>query len=154
MSASRTLVRSFVVCLSIGSMLVGASTNALAQEPLASRAIQTGATLDSISAMPSTSPRPAALMPLWVGFAALQALDMQSTFKGLQTGGREANPVAGTFIGSGVGFASMKIATAGAVIYLTNRVQKHNRAAAILTMVALDSAYAFVVAHNYSVQQR
>jgi hypothetical protein len=93
-------------------------------------------------------------MPLWVSFAALQALDMQSTFKGLQTGGREANPVAGTFIGSGVGFASMKIATAGAVIYLTNRVQKRNRAAAIVTMVALDSAYAFVVAHNYAVQQR
>jgi hypothetical protein len=192
MSASRTSVRSFVVCLGVSSILVGVSTNARAQNAPAPTNAPTVATPDSdssavapalalatppqlvslvvpnsssdtvplipstssISTAPANTSRPKALVPLWISFAALQALDMHSTLSGLQTGGREANPVAGTFVGSTAGFASLKIASAGAVIYLTERVRKHNRTAAIVTMIALDSVYAIVVEHNYAVQQR
>ena len=43
---------------------------------------------------PLASPRPAGLVPLYISFAILQALDLDSTIRAIRNGaGREANPM-------------------------------------------------------------
>src|SRR5580693_4441768 len=42
---------------------------------------------------PGPAKRPAALLPLYVSFTALQFADVQSTLRALDAGGREGNPV-------------------------------------------------------------
>jgi uncharacterized protein DUF5658 len=92
-------------------------------------------------------------LPLYGSFIGLQALDFHSTVGAIKAGGREANPVMNSMMG-GIGLPIVKVAGTGAIIYLTERVRKHNRRAAIVTMIALDSAYATIVAHNYAIAHR
>jgi hypothetical protein len=92
-------------------------------------------------------------LPLYASFIGLQALDLHSTLVAIKAGGREANPVMNSMTG-GVGLPIVKAASTGAIIYLTERVRKHNRGAAIVMMIALDSAYAAIVAHNYAIAHR
>jgi hypothetical protein len=95
------------------------------------------------------SERPIMLVPLYIGFAALQALDVHSTLSALDTGAREANPVVGSAIGSPAGMLIIKAATAAGVVALSERLWRRNRTAAVLTMIGLNSAYAMIAAHNY-----
>jgi hypothetical protein len=81
--------------------------------------------------------------------AALQTMDVASTRKALSHGGAyEANPVFGAIGGSLPAAIALKAGATAGIILLTERVRKTNRAAAIATMVALNSAYATIVAHN------
>ena len=102
----------------------------------------------------STLKRPPGLLPLYVTFATLQMLDARSTTKALQSGGVEGNPVVASFAGNSGALYAVKIATAAATIYLGEKLWRKNRFGAILTMVAVNSAYAFVVQHNYGVANR
>ena len=100
---------------------------------------------------PPASHRPAALVPLYVSFASLQAFDIDSTRKALNRGGLEANPIMRGVVGSPAAFIALKAAMTGATIASNETLWKRNRAAAVLMMVAMNGAYAAVVAHNYSV---
>src|SRR4051812_32137898 len=116
----------------------------------------------SASALPSPPPvnateavhRPALLVPLYMSFAALQALDIHSTLRAPQFGGREANPMLQGVVGSPAGFIAAKAGVAAGTIVVTEKLWKRNRAAAIITMLALNSTYSVVVAHNYAVEAR
>jgi hypothetical protein len=48
-------------------------------------------------------------------------------------------------------FFAAKASVAAASIMAARRMAEHNKVAAILTMVGINSAYAMVVAHNYHV---
>jgi hypothetical protein len=98
--------------------------------------------------------RPAALTPLYISFATLQGLDVHSTFRALGSGGRETNPMIGAVAGTPAGMVALKGGTAIGMIYLSEKLSKRNRTAAVLTMIGLNSAYAMIVAHNYSVANR
>jgi Domain of unknown function (DUF5658) len=98
--------------------------------------------------------RPAALVPLYVSFAALQALDIHSTLRAPEFGGREANPIVGGMLGSPAAFVAAKAGMTAAVYYASERMWKRNKAAAIATMIGLNCAYATIVAHNYAVEAR
>ena len=106
---------------------------------------------DSAAApVPESERRPAALPHLYISFVSLQVLDVHSTLLGLESGGREANPVLRPLAGSTAALVAMKAGHAAAAIYLSERLWKsHHRTAAIFTMAALNSAYVAVVAHNY-----
>ena len=95
------------------------------------------------------SERPSMLVPLYIGFAALQAVDVHSTLSALGTGARESNPVVASAIGSPAGMLMIKAATAAGVVALSERLWRRNRTAAVLTMIGLNSAYAMIAAHNY-----
>jgi hypothetical protein len=95
--------------------------------------------------------RPSVLVPLYVSFATLQALDLHSTSRALAAGGREANPVVGTAVGSPVAMTALKIGAATGIVLLSEKLWKRNRVAAIVMMVTLNSAYAVVASHNYSI---
>jgi hypothetical protein len=103
---------------------------------------------------PTPPPRPALLMPMYVSFAGLNALDVHSTYRVLGNGGREANPVVGGVVGSPAAMIALKAGTTAAAIMASERLrQRHPKAAAIL-MTAFNSAMAAIVAHNYAVAAR
>ena len=116
----------------------------------------TSASVDSELAVVRPAPalqvsRPRPLVPLYVSFAALQALDVQSTLKALNSGGVEGNPVMSSVVSNRAAIIAVKAASASAVILLTERVWHRNRATAIVLMVAINSGYAAILQHNYRV---
>jgi heme A synthase len=135
-----------------------------ASEPLASRVLAApdlpvGAGLQSCSSdiprspglEPRSEARPRPLVPLYVAFAVLQGLDGATTVRALGRGAVEANPLLGGVAGNPAALFAAKAGTAVGSILLTERLWKRNRVAAIALMVALNGAYAAVVAHNYRV---
>lgn len=92
--------------------------------------------------------RPPALLPLYVTFATLQMLDAHSTSQGLRNGAVEANPVVAPFAGNTGALYATKIAATAATIYLGEKLWRKNRFMAIVTMIAVNSTYAYVVQHN------
>ena len=98
--------------------------------------------------------RPGALVPLYLTFAGLQAMDVHSTLTALGSGGREANPLMRNALSSPGKVLALKSGAAVGVVLLTERIWPHNRAAAVITMVALNSAYITIAAQNYRVAQR
>lgn len=148
-------------------MVTFAATSALAAEPRDSR---TPATVDAAAAAqidtptaadanlsfspklePSPSSRPALLPALYVSFAALQAYDAHSTITGLRNGAREANPIARSIVGSPATFWTVKAATAGASIFMAEKMWKKSKTAAIVTMAVANGVSALVAARNASV---
>jgi hypothetical protein len=99
-----------------------------------------------------TPKRPTPLPALYGTFATLQVLDVMSTRKALAAGGHEANPLMrkgnmGTMI-------ALKVASATATVYLTERLWKRNRVAAVVVMAAVNGAGLAVVAHNNRVARQ
>jgi hypothetical protein len=93
--------------------------------------------------------RPRALVPLYITFAGLQALDVHSTIQAVNGGARESNPVVRGALDGPAQMILMKTATAAGVVVLTERLWRRNRTAAVITMIALNSAYLTIAAHNY-----
>jgi len=108
---------------------------------------------DVANATSAPAKRPAALVPLYFGFGALQALDAHSTLTATQTGAYEANPLMRGAAGSPTTMLAVKAATAAGVVALTEKLWRHNRTAAVITMIGINSAYAVIAAHNYSVNR-
>jgi hypothetical protein len=97
------------------------------------------------------APRGALMTSLYVSFAALQALDAHSTIRALDRGARESNPMIAPFADNTGALIALKAGTAAGVIYMTDRVRRHNRLASIVIMAAANSAYATIVARNYRI---
>jgi hypothetical protein len=93
--------------------------------------------------------RPAPLVPLYLSFGALQALDIHSTSSAIDRGAVEVNPFMKGLAGSEIGMIAVKAAGTTAVVYASERMWKKNRMAAVIFMVATNSAMAWVVNHNY-----
>jgi hypothetical protein len=98
------------------------------------------------------SDRPKSLLPLYLSFAALQALDAHSTLEAIDNGHGERNPLVSTFTTTPGAMVGLKLASTAGTIYLTERLWRKHRGAAIALMIAVNGAYAAVVAHNYRVR--
>ena len=143
-----------VVCLTAGMFLSTSSQLAAQEQPIAAAA-GSAESLHAVSVAPSLTPpasakRPSILIPLYVSFGVMQALDLHSTQLALAGGGREANPLMGGVVGSPVAMTALKVGTTAGIIFLSEKVRKRNRVAAVVMMVTMNSAYAMVVSHNYS----
>jgi len=105
------------------------------------------------SMAPTVSPpkRPAALPWLYASYAAVQALDAQSTLRALNAGAVEANPIMSGVAGNPAALLAVKGGVTAATIYLVEKSWKKNRIAGVVSMAVLTSAYAVVVANNYRV---
>lgn len=91
-------------------------------------------------------PSSAALKALYGSYGALQTLDMTSTIQARSRGAREVNPL---LDGGHMQAAATKIALAAATVAAVKLIEKKNRKAAFVTMVALNAATAVVVVNNY-----
>ena len=104
----------------------------------------------AVRALVDTAPRrPKTLVPLYVSYATLQALDIHSTIGGLDRGAAEANPLMKGMTALPAGLVAVKVASTAGVFYTTERLWKNNRVAAVAFMVGANSAMAWVVQHNY-----
>jgi hypothetical protein len=97
----------------------------------------------------STPRRPAAMLPLYMTFAALQVLDTHSTSAALGRGAVETNPLVRPFADNELGLIAVKAAGTAGVIFASEQLWKKNKTAAIAFMLATNAAMTWVVQHNY-----
>ncbi|MDP1571857.1 MAG: DUF5658 family protein [Vicinamibacterales bacterium] len=95
--------------------------------------------------------RPKVLPVLYASLAALQVMDALSTFRGLELGAIEANPVMAGIADNRKAMFAVKAGVTAASILVAERLWKRNRVAAVVTMVGLNALIGTVVAHNHSV---
>jgi hypothetical protein len=88
---------------------------------------------------------------LYVSTAVMQALDVHSTLQALDRGAVEGNPMMSGVTGNKAAFIALKSGVAFGTVMAARNMSKRNRVAAALTLVAINSAYAMVVNHNYKV---
>lgn len=103
------------------------------------------------------APRPtrsAVLGSLYASTAIVQALDVHSTIQALDRGAVEANPLMSGLTKNKAAFIATKAAVATSMVFAARSMAKRNKVAAIVTLVALNSAYAMVVQHNYAVARK
>jgi hypothetical protein len=93
--------------------------------------------------------RPGPLVPLYVSFCALQVLDTHSTWRAVDRGAVEANPMLRGVVGNQTGLVALKAAGTAGLIYASEKMWKRNRTASIIFMVTANSAMAWVVQNNY-----
>lgn len=169
----RLLVALVFAALGAVSTVAEAQTSVPADLPVAQRLDLSGALVNtSVSSvlldadqLPSlqrpirfkeSSPRSSTstMMPLYVWTAAMQVLDIHSTYAALDRGAVEVNPLMSGMSRNKAAFVAMKAGVAASTIFATRNMAKRNKIAAIVTSVAINSAYALVVSHNYRVARR
>jgi hypothetical protein len=93
----------------------------------------------------------AALKSLYASTIITQALDVHSTMAVVNRGGAEANPFMAGLVNNKAAFIGVKAAVAATTILAARKISKRSKTAAIVTLVAVNSAYALVISHNYRV---
>lgn len=97
-------------------------------------------------------PKPSiVLTSLYATTIVVQGLDAHSTFKALDSGARESNPVVGPLADSKPGFLMLKAGIATATIYAAHSLSRRHKVAAIAALVAVNAGYALIVRSNYHV---
>jgi hypothetical protein len=98
----------------------------------------------------ATSSSRGVLVPLYVSFAALQALDAHSTLRGIHRGAVERNPMLRSIANNPSALFVVKAGVAASTIAIADKMRDRSRVGAIVLMAGLNSLYATVVAHNYA----
>ena len=94
------------------------------------------------------------LTSLYATTAVVQVLDVHSTLLALKAGAVEGNPLMAGVVNNRGAFLATKAAVAASTILAARQIAKKSRIGAIVTMVAVNSAYAMIVRHNYSLASR
>lgn len=93
------------------------------------------------------------LLSLQAATVVTQMLDVHSTLKAVNAGAVEANPMMGGLVQNKAAFIGVKAGISAGVIYITQRVARDNKMAAIAASAAINSAFLMVARHNYRVAQ-
>jgi hypothetical protein len=91
------------------------------------------------------------LASLYVSTAVMQALDVRSTVTAFGAGAVEANPLMTDVTKNKLAFVALKAGIAASTVMAAHNMAKTNKAAAIATLFAINSAYAMIINHNYKV---
>ena len=91
------------------------------------------------------------LNSLYASTIAMQALDVHSTLSAFRAGAVEGNPMMAGVTKNRAAFMAVKAGVAASTVLAARQLAKRNRVAAVVTLVAINSAYAFVVNHNYKI---
>lgn len=127
----------------------------LSPAALAASAARQPAHLPLPSPQAETGDRPSLLMPSYIVFAALQGIDTFTTVRAMDSGvAREANPLMRPFAGNAGAMFAIKGAATAATVLAVEKLWKRDRRTAIVTMIALNAAYAAVAAHNLRVARQ
>lgn len=90
------------------------------------------------------------LVPLYISFATLQALDAHTTIHALNHGAREMNPMMQGIASRPAALIAVKGGVAASTILIADKLRTRSRIGAVVFMAAVNSLYATVVANNYS----
>ena len=160
----RIVMGRFAYSFAVFGLLLAVAPTATAQESgsvAASTSSSPAAAAGATAAQPAPllthvqQKRPAAMVSLYSGFAAMQALDYVTTTRALSSGaGSEANPLMAPVAGNPAAFLALKAGSVVGVVWAGEKLWKKNRVGAVVFMVAMDSAMATIAAHNYSITRR
>jgi len=95
--------------------------------------------------------------PRWVrpalygGLVTLQALDAHSTFRAIDAGHGETNPLMQWTVEHPLALVSIKAAATAATVLVAEKIRKRYPKRALVFMAAVNAAYAAIVIHNYRV---
>jgi hypothetical protein len=150
----------FVVC-GCFARTAAAQERPLLFSPLMSPAIEVASTTTPPSVAPDAQLQFVApqafdahrslLNSLYASTAITQALDVHSTLAAFKRGGVEGNPIMGGVASNHAALFATKAAVAVGTILAARQIAKHNKVAAIAALVGINSAYAMIISHNYSV---
>lgn len=110
-----------------------------------------GAPSAPLSAPAAPVSAPSFRRTMYVSFAALQVMDAVSTSKAIGAGGVEANPAMAGIVKNKTAFMAVKVGTAAAAAFFSEKLAKNHPRKATVMMVVLNVAYAAIVTHNYRV---
>lgn len=128
----------------VAAVFLAVAVPVAAQEPGTQGLVAPSAAVAAAWAKEASTP--GSLKALYTSYGVLQGLDMWSTILARHNGAREMNPLMNTgFAGASLVKGLMTTGTFAAV----NSLEKKNRKAAVVTMVALNVVNAAVVAHNF-----
>ena len=147
-ASAQTSTSSFNIALS-GTLASTALPGVLKAEDLQLPAQQPRLQLAQDFSRPSDSR--ALFTSLYVSTAALQALDVVSTVRALNAGAVEGNPMMSPLTRNKAAFIAVKAGVAASTILAARSMAKRNKVAAIVTLAAINSAYAMVVSHNFRI---
>lgn len=85
---------------------------------------------------------------LEVNYVLLNTLDLITTFKSLDYGAKELNPIAMTFVKNRRLAIVIKGAATGGVLFALSRAKRKDKKAAYVTLGLLNLMYGFVVHNN------
>jgi hypothetical protein len=88
---------------------------------------------------------------LEVNYVLLNAADLITTFKSLDKGAREVNPIARSFITNKPLATSVKACVTAGVLLSLSKVKRENATAACVTLGVLNLLYGIVVTNNIGV---
>lgn len=89
------------------------------------------------------------MVPLYATTAVMQALDVHSTLQAFKGGAVEGNPIMAGIAAHKPLFVAVKSAVAVGTIMAVRSIAKRHKVRAIVALVAMNSAYALIVSHNY-----
>jgi hypothetical protein len=93
--------------------------------------------------------RPAVLPALYASFATLQVLDVHSTRRATSRGYVELNPLMQPTSDNVGAMLAIKVGATAGTIFAVEKLWRHNRTAAVLTMIGVNAGYALLVSSNY-----
>ena len=94
------------------------------------------------------------LKSMYATTAVMQALDLHSTLRAFKAGAVEANPLMAGITKNRIAFVATKAAVAASTMIAARQIAKRSKVGAVITMVAINSAYAMIVNHNYKLARR
>jgi hypothetical protein len=93
--------------------------------------------------------RPPVLVPLYLSLAALHVADTVATVQAIREhDAREMNPAMRPFAGDHAALLLIKSASMAGTVFAVEKLWRKNRAAAVATMIGINTLYAGVVSHN------
>lgn len=114
---------------------------------------------DQIPMAPIVAQRPklgksGLLNSLYASTVLMQGLDVHSTLKAFGAGAVEGNPLMSGVTKNRAAFIATKATIAAVTILATRKLAKKHKVAAVITLIAVNSAYAMIVRHNYNLARR
>ena len=89
------------------------------------------------------------MLALYASTAVMQALDVHSSLMAFSRGAVEGNPMMAGAASHKPVFIALKAGIAATTIMAAKQIARRHKVAAVVTLVAINSAYAFVASHNY-----
>jgi hypothetical protein len=129
----------------------GQSTSAPLSTPLMTASAAMPVAVPPATPPPSRGALRSVLPSMYAGMVTLQALDTHSTFRALDSGHVESNPLMRWSTQHPVALVSLKASATAATIYVAEKIRKKHPKRALAFITAVNAAYALVVVHNYRV---
>jgi hypothetical protein len=121
--------------------------------PLSAEEKESGVETTTLLTLPTVGSQQSDWMynTLAVNYVALNTMDLITTYKSLEKGAVEVNPIARTFIENKPLAIAFKAGMTGGVLFALGKMKKDNRPAALITLAVLNVVYAAVITNNIGV---